>query len=60
MPKNCETLAAAARRLGYSEAYLRELCGSGAVPGAMKFAGSWAIPVGYRRKRQPPGRKPKA
>jgi hypothetical protein len=32
-----QRIAEAAKRLGYSEAYLPELCGSGGVPGAMKF-----------------------
>ena len=58
MPKY-QPVAEAAKRLGYSEAYLRELCGSGGVPGAMTFGRTWAIPLGFRRKRQKPGPKPK-
>lgn len=51
MPKY-QSIADAAKRLGYSEAYLRELCASGAVPGATRFGKSWAIPLGFRRKRE--------
>jgi len=54
-----QSVGEAAKRLGYSPAYLRELCASGKVPGAMIFAGSWAVPLGFRRKRQKPGPKPK-
>ena len=54
-----QSINEAAKRLGYSAAYLRELCASGHVPGAMIFAGSWAIPLGFRRKRQKPGPKAK-
>jgi hypothetical protein len=55
-----QTISEAAKRLGYSEAYLRELAGTGKVPGATIFAGSWAIPLGFRRRRQKPGPKAKA
>ena len=58
MPKY-QPIGEAAKRLNYSAAYLRELCASGKVPGAMMFAGSWAIPLGFRRKRQKPGPKGK-
>lgn len=59
MPKY-QSIKEAAKRLGYAEAYLRQLCGAGKIPGATTFAGSWAIPLGFRRKRQKPGPKPKA
>jgi hypothetical protein len=58
MPKY-QPIGEAAKRLDYSEGYLRQLCAAGQVPGAMIFAGSWAIPLGFRRKRQKPGPKAK-
>jgi hypothetical protein len=58
MPKY-QPIGEAAKRLGYSAVHLRALCASGQVPGAMIFAGSWAIPLGFRRKRQKPGPKAK-
>jgi len=58
MPKY-QSISEAAKRLGYSPAYVRELCAAGQVPGAMMFAGSWAVPLGFRRKHQKPGPKGK-
>jgi excisionase family DNA binding protein len=47
-----QPISEAAKRLGIAEGYLRQLCIAGEVPGAMKFGKSWAIPAGFRRKRQ--------
>ena len=58
MPKY-QSAGEAAKRLGYSASYLRELCAAGQVPGAMLLAGNWAVPLGFRRKRQKPGPKSK-